>query len=250
MSETTAARRGTSLVRRLAAPVAAAALLAGVAGVWAAGAAYSAPAAGARAATGFGDCPALPEGVDPARWRCEVHTATPKLTMGEITTTLAPIAMTHAEGPLPDGADGQVWGALHSAPTAVPGGLTGTPAGGHAPALGLAIRPEYGGRSDFYTGRLSLRFRLLSPLLPRDCAIGASAPVDFQVKRSGPSRHVSEDPPVIEFSAYDDTFTAPAPEHCGPLTGPLGRRLGLPAASGNLLSYDASYTYRTYDRLP
>jgi hypothetical protein len=55
---------------------------------------------------------------------------------------------------------------------------------------------------------------------------------------------------VIEFSAYDDTFTAPAAEYCGPLTGPLNRRLGLPAAEGNLLSYDASYTFKTYDQLP
>ncbi|MFD9095867.1 hypothetical protein [Streptomyces collinus] len=86
--------------------------------------------------------------------------------------------------------------------------------------------------------------------MPRTCAIGTGEPVDFQVKRSGPSKWVSQDPPVIEFSAYDDTFSAPAPEHCGPLTGFLGRRLGLPAATGNLLSYDASYTFRTYDRLP
>ncbi|MGW1586474.1 hypothetical protein [Streptomyces sp. NPDC002386] len=249
MSETTAARRGPSLLRRLAAPVAAAALLAGAAGVWASGAAHAAPAAGTRSVAGFGDCPALPEGVDPARWRCEVHTAAPKLTMGEVTLTLAPMTMTHAEGPMPDGTNGQVWGALHSAPTAVPGGLTGTPAGEHAPGRGLAIRPEYGGRSDFYTGALSLRFRLLSPALPRGCVIGASEPVDFRAKRSGPSKWVSQDPPVIEFSAYDDTFTAPAPEHCGPLTGLLGRRLGLPAATGNLLSYDASYTFRTYDQL-
>ncbi|WP_459750037.1 hypothetical protein [Streptomyces sennicomposti] len=251
MSETTAARRGPSFARHLAVPVVAA-LLAGVAAVGAPGVAHSAPAAGPRAVTDYTDytdCPALPEGVDPARWRCEVHTAAPKLTMGKVTLTLAPITMTHAEGPLPDGTDGGVWGGMHSTPTVVPGGLTGTPAGGHAPAPGLAIRPEYGGRSDFYTGRLSLRFRLLSPLLPHGCVIGASEPVDFQVKRSGPSKWVSQDPPVIEFSAYDDTFAAPAPEHCGPLTGFLGRRLGLPAATGNLLSYDALYTFRTYDRL-
>ncbi|WP_333776947.1 hypothetical protein [Streptomyces sp. IBSBF 3136] len=250
MSKSPAAHSGPSFLRRLAAPVTAAALLAGVAGVWASGAAYAAPAAGTQSATDYADCPALPEGVDPARWRCEVHTATPQLTMGKITLTLAPITMTHAEGPLPDGTDGGVWGAMHSAPTAVPGGLTGTPAGAHAPITALSIQPEYGGRSDFYTGRLSLRFRLRSPLLPQSCAIGASEPVDFQVKRSGPSKWVSQDPPVIEFSAYDDTFAAPAPEHCGPLTGFLGRRLGLPAATGNLMAYDASYTFKTYDQLP
>ncbi len=178
-----------------------------------------------------------------------MHTAAPRLTMGAVTVDLAPITMTHAEGPLPDGSNGQVWGAMHSTPTAVPGGLTGTPAGDHAPALGMAIQPEYGGRSDFYTGTFSLRFRLVGPLLPHGCTIGASAPVDFRLKRSGPSKWVSQDPPVIEFSAYDDTFTAPAAEHCGPLTPSLNRRLGLPAAGHNLMSYDASYTFKTYDQL-
>ncbi|MGW2489512.1 hypothetical protein ACWCV9_20170 [Streptomyces sp. NPDC001606] len=171
------------------------------------------------------------------------------MTLGKVAVDLAPITMTHAEGPMPDGGNGQVWGAMHTTPTAVPGGLTGTPAGDRSPVLGLAIQPEYGGRSDFYTGTFSLRFRLLSPMLPQGCTVGASAPVDFRLKRSGPSKWISQDPPVIEFSAYDDTFTAPAAEHCGPLAGPLNRRLGLPADSGNLLSYDASYTFRTYDQL-
>ncbi|MEU6771697.1 hypothetical protein [Streptomyces sp. NPDC046759] len=241
-------------VRRLAgatgAALAGAAVLAGAAAVWAPGVAYAAPRATVSSGTDFSDCPALPDGVDPVRWRCEVHSASPQVTLGKVTVKLAPITMTHAEGPMPDGSNGQVWGAMHTTPTAVPGGLTGTPAGDRAAVLGLAIEPEYGGRFDAYTGQFSLRFRLLGPLLPPGCTIGASAPVDFQLKRSGPSRWVSQDPPVIEFSAYDDTFTAPAAEHCGPLTGPLDRRLGLPAAEGNLLSYDASYTFKTYDRLP
>ncbi|WP_234342674.1 hypothetical protein [Streptomyces sp. NRRL B-3648] len=239
--------------RRLA-TVAGAAALAGTAAVCAPGAAYASAAAvprvNAAPATDFGDCPPLPDGVDPGRWRCEVHTAAPRLTLGKLTVHLAPITMTHAEGPMPDGADGQVWGAMHSSPSAIPGGLTGTPVGDRAGALGLAIQPEYGGRSDFYTGTFSLRFRFLGPLLPHGCTVGAKDPVDFRLKRSGPSRWVSQDPPVIEFSAYDDTFSAPAAEHCGPLTGPLNRRLGLPATEGNLLSYDASYTFRTYDQLP
>ncbi|MEU6279847.1 hypothetical protein [Streptomyces sp. NPDC047028] len=254
MSKSTAARNRSYLGRRAVVAMAGAALAVGATGVWASGTASAAPAVTARPATGsasqFGDCPPLPEGVDPARWRCEVHTAAPELTMGKITVTLAPLTMTHAEGPMPDGSNGQVWGGMHSAPTTVPGGLTGTPAGDSVPALRLAIQLEYGGRSDFYTGQLSLRFRLLSPLLPQSCLIGGGRPVDFQAKRSGPSKWVSQNPPVIEFSAYDDTFAAPAPEHCGPLTRPLARRLGLPAATGNLLSYDASYTFKTYDQLP
>ncbi|MGW3262882.1 hypothetical protein [Streptomyces sp. NPDC001056] len=241
---------------RRAAAVAGAAVLAGTAAVCAPGVAYSAPRAAASAppATDFRDCPPLPDGVDPARWRCEVHTAAPVLTMGKVTVRLAPITMTHAEGPLPDGGDGQVWGAMHSAPTTVPGGLTGagtvTASDDRAPVRELSVQPEYGGRSDFYTGTFSLRFRLLDPLLAPGCTIGATAPVDFRLKRSGPSVWVSQDPPLIEFSAYDDTFTVPAAEHCGPLTRLLDRRLGLPAAEGNLMTYDASYTFRTYDRLP
>ncbi|MGW0997767.1 hypothetical protein [Streptomyces sp. NPDC002520] len=250
-------RRRLPLARRAALAVAGAAALAGLSGAYTPGYANSTPPAAASDGAAideppadFSDCPALPAGVDPTRWRCEVHTASPQLTIGEISVTFAPITMTHAEGPLPDGTNGQVWGAMHSTPTAVPGGLTGTPAGDHARQPGLAIRPEYGDRSDFYTGQFSLRFRLLSPLLPHDCAIGASAPVDFRLKRSGPSQWLSKNPPLIRFSAYDDTFTAPAAENCGPLTGRLNRRLGLPAASGNQMSYDAIYTFRTYDQLP
>ncbi|MFB7502245.1 hypothetical protein [Streptomyces broussonetiae] len=249
MKKSTAARPGSSPVRRVAA-VAGVAVLAATAAVCAPVAAYAAPRAVAASAADFSDCPPLPDGVDPARWRCEVHAAAPRLTMGKVTVALAPITMTHAEGPMPDGGDGQVWGAMHSTPTAVPGGLTGTPAGDRSAALGLAIRPEYGGRSDFYTGRFSLRFRLLSPLLPHGCTVGARAPVDFRLKRSGPSTRISQDPPVIAFSAYDDTFTAPAAEDCGPLTGPLNHRLGLPATTGNLMTYDATYTFKTYDQLP
>ncbi|MER6026523.1 hypothetical protein [Streptomyces sp. NPDC001851] len=249
MTKSAVARPGSSSARRVAA-VAGAAVLAGTAAVCAPGVAYSAPLATAATATDYSDCPPLPEGVDPGRWRCEVHTAAPRLTLGSVTVKLGTITMTHAEGPMPDGSKGQVWGAMHSSATAIPGGLTGSPAGDRAAVLGLAVQPEYGGRFDAYTGQFSLRFRLLGPLLPHSCVIGADAPVDFQLKRSGPSKWVSQDPPVIEFSAYDDTFAAPAAGHCGPLTAPLNRRLGLPAATGNLLSYDASYTFKTYDQLP
>ncbi|MFH8339448.1 hypothetical protein [Streptomyces sp. AM6-12] len=224
---------------RRAAALAGAAVLAGTAAVCAPGVAYSAPRAAASPvpATDFRDCPPLPGGVDPGRWRCEVHTAATVLTMGKVTVRFAPITMTHAEGPMPDGGNGQVWGAMHSTPATVPG------------VRGLAIQPEYGGRSDAYTGTFSLRFRLLDPLLAPGCTIGATAPVDFRMKRSGPSTWVSQDPPLIEFSAYDDTFTAPAAEHCGPLTPLVNHRLGLPAAGGNLMTYDASYTFKTYDQL-
>lgn len=256
MPNTTADPPRFPLARRAAVSFAGVVALTGLAGAYTPGFAYAEPpapadtAAVAQPAADFSDCPALPAGVDPARWRCEVHTAAPRLTVGKVTVTLAPITMTHAEGPLPDGARGQVWGAMHSAPTALPDGVLGTTQGERARRPRLAIQPEYGGRSDFYTGQFSLRFRLMSPRLPQGCTIGAGAPVDFQLKRSGPSQWISTNPPLIRFSAYDDTFAAPAAENCGPMAGPLNRRLGLPAPSGNLMTYDATYTFRTYDQLP
>lgn len=250
MSHTTTDHRRPALARRAAVSLAGAAALTAVAGAYSPGPAYAAPTVADQSLTDFSECPALPAGVDPSRWRCEVHMAAPQLTMGKMTVTLAPITMTHAEGPLPDGTNGQVWGAMHTTPTAVEGGFPAAAVGGHARLPGLAIRPEYGGRSDFYTGQFSLRFRLLSLLLAPNCTIGAGEPVDFRLKRSGPSQWVSQDPPLIKFSAYDDTFGAPAAEHCGPLTKLLNQRLGLPAASGNLMTYDAAYTFKTYDRLP
>ncbi|PKT73744.1 hypothetical protein CW362_06735 [Streptomyces populi] len=32
------------------------------------------------------------------------------MTLGKVTVALSPITMTHAEGPMPDGTEGQVWG--------------------------------------------------------------------------------------------------------------------------------------------
>ncbi|WP_197084781.1 hypothetical protein [Saccharothrix sp. ST-888] len=201
--------------------------------------------------TDYSDCPELPAGVDPARWRCEVSAAAPELTMGGVKQLkLAPITMTHAEGPLADGTMAQVWGAMHTAPTAVPGGLTGTGAGDRSPLLGMTVEPRYGGRSDFYTGQISLGFRLAGPLLPEGCGIAADAPVDFRLKRSGKSVWLSQNPPLIKFAAYADEFAVPAAKDCGPLSGLLNRRLGLPSASGNLMTYDAEYTFKTYDQLP
>lgn len=39
----------------------------------------------------------------------------------------------------------------------------------------------------------------------------------------------------------------PAAEDCGPMAASLSRRVGLPAPSGNLMTYDATCTFRTYD---
>lgn len=202
-------------------------------------------------AVGYPDCPRLPAGAEPSRWRCEVHLASPRLRLGAVDIpALRPIMMVHAEGPMPDGTPGQVWGSWRSAgPSAVPGGLTGTRAGDRSRLLGLSLELSDASRVDFYTGATSARFALVGPLVPDGCTVGGSVPVNIALKRAGSSQWISRNPPLVHFSAYDDTFAAPAPEGCGPLTGLLSRRLGLPASGGNVLSYDASYTFRMYDRL-
>ncbi|MBY8882735.1 hypothetical protein K7862_34625 [Streptomyces sp. PLK6-54] len=205
----------------------------------------------------FRDCPALPAGVDPSQWRCEALTATGSLTLGSRTVpALAPMTITHAEGPLADGGDGQVWGAMRSGPGPVPGGLLGIPGtADRNPWTSLSLMPEYGGRSDFYStgnslGLLTLRFRVLSPLLPRTCVIGRDNPVELRLQRVGGSQWVSQDPPVIDFDARDDAFAVPAATGCGPLGPLVDAHLGVPAATGNSIALSASYTFATYDRLP
>ncbi|MFD9013579.1 hypothetical protein ACFVZ8_19780 [Streptomyces sp. NPDC059558] len=218
-------------------------------------------AAGASAAPtptyDFSDCPAIPSGVDATHWKCEVLTATGSMRLGNRDVPeLAPMTITHAEGPMPDGSNGQVWGALRGGPTAVPGGLLGTPPGDRGPLLGLSLQPEYGGRSDFYTvgdrmGLFTLRFRAVSPLLPGGCVIGGGdAPIEIRLTRVGSSEWISKNPPVIKFTATDDTFTVPAATGCGPLTRLVNDRLGLPAQTGNRITFSAVYTFKTYDLLP
>ncbi|MFD7260611.1 hypothetical protein [Streptomyces sp. NPDC059874] len=244
------------VLRRTAAGLAFAAVL-GAAAFTATGAAEAAETPTTAPAYDFSDCPAIPAGVDAARWKCEVLTATGSLTLGSRTLPeLAPMTITHAEGPLPDGTNGQVWGALRGAPTAVPGGILGGPAGEHNPRMALSLQPEYGGRSDFYSvgdnmGLFTVRFRALGPALPDGCAIGGGdTPIEFRLKRSGSSQWVSKNPPVIKFDAYDNTFTTPAATGCGPLGGLVNNRLGLPAATGNSITLSAYYTFKTYDQLP
>ncbi|MCX5409799.1 hypothetical protein OHA37_38875 [Streptomyces sp. NBC_00335] len=254
-------KRTQAGLRRTGAGIAFAAVL-GAAAFTATGAAEAAepPAANAPAAApayDFGDCPAIPAGVDATRWKCEVLTATGSLTLGNRTLPeLAPMTITHAEGPLPDGSNGQVWGALRGGPTTVPGGILGWPAGAHNPRMALTLQPEYGGRSDFYSvgnnmGLFTLRFRAVSPALPDGCVIGGGdAPIEFRLKRLGSAQLVSTNPPIIKFNAYDDTFTTPAATGCGPLGGLVNNRLGLPATTGNSINLSAYYTFKTYDQLP
>ncbi|MFD7625499.1 hypothetical protein ACFV7Q_05535 [Streptomyces sp. NPDC059851] len=264
--EITAEKRSSTARRVARGTVAAALTAAAVAGVAVPATAAPATAPGAAPVAipvavpvyDFSDCPAIPAGVDASKWKCEVLTATGALDLGSRRIPeLAPMTITHAEGPMPDGSKGQVWGALRGGPTAVPGGLLDHRAGeaGH-PLFPLSLQPEYGGRSDFYSvgssmGLFTLRFRVLSPLLPQDCVIGGGdKPLEIRLQRVGSSQWVSRNPPVIAFEAKDDAFTAPAAEGCGPLGRLVNKRLGLPAATGNSIAFSATYTFKTYDQLP
>ncbi|MGF1430983.1 hypothetical protein [Kitasatospora sp. LaBMicrA B282] len=197
-----------------------------------------------------------------------------QLTLGSVELpALRPMTMVHAEGPMPDGSFGMVFGALKDRPTPVPGGLFGSadglagsdsaggldnPAGsddsdGADGLFGLGVQTQYGSSAALYGGgdpsELPLSFRLDSPLLGADCRIGTDAqPVMLHLVRSGPSTWLSQNPPLIRFSA-SSTFPTPAVTGCGPLTDLLDQRLGLPAATGSQVSYTAEYTFESYDRL-
>ena len=193
-------------------------------------------------APAYADCPKeLPAGADRAKWSCEVSAAYGHIKLGGLDLPdIKPITLVHAEGPLPDGTFGQVFGSVRAEPTPVPG------------APGLFVQAGYGGYADFLGGAVDLRFRLVSPLLNRACAIGTDEnPVKLRLTRDAPSTWLSQDPPLIRFPAHDDTFTTPEATGCGPLGRALNHRFALPAASGeSLVTYTAYYTFRTYDRLP
>jgi hypothetical protein len=164
--------------------------------------------------------------------------ATGRLTLGSLDLpAIAPMTITHAEGKL-NGVDAQVFGRLRSGPTSVAGGL-------------LQVTPRYAGQADFFQhgdikGSVSLRFELRGPLLPRSCAIGG--PVRTALRQVGNTTVISTEPPVLAFSLADDALTVPAARNCGPLTGLLNRRAGLPG-SGQL-RLDTQYSYVGYDALP
>ncbi|MFJ9413966.1 hypothetical protein ACIRPT_07330 [Streptomyces sp. NPDC101227] len=188
----------------------------------------------------FRDCPVLPPGVDAAKWRCEVFVMKGSLTVGALhVPDLAPMTATNAEGPMPDGSRGQVFGGIRSAATRVDGGLR--------------IQPQYAGFSDFYPdgvhrGALDMKFRLLHPLLGEHCTIGAdSDPAALRFVQDGSTEWVSKEPPILKFSIHDNAFAAPRTHGCGPLGKAVDRRLGLPAPSGrSAISATAVYTFRSY----
>jgi hypothetical protein len=197
----------------------------------------------------FSDCPALPAGVDAAKWRCEVLVAQATATIGEATLPVDFTAVTHAEGPMPDGTPGQVFGGFRAARLPVPGRQSGD---GHGPKLWM--QPHLTATPDFYSqsGAMSLTFQLTGPRLGEHCSIGTdAAPVQVAAGRvAGTTQWLSQDPPVITFQVLDQTFAAPEVSGCGRAGGELDRRFGLPSPSGaNRLSGTVFYSFKSYNQL-
>ncbi|MFI9103247.1 hypothetical protein ACIGXA_22260 [Streptomyces fildesensis] len=193
----------------------------------------------------YRDCPQLPSGADPSAWRCEVMVANIRITTGRIPAVEAPLTITHSEGPLPDGTTGQVFGAMHARPVAVPG------------IPGLRIQPEYAGHADFIgngtiRGSIDIKLRLQYPGSRRSCAIGSDrAPLTVTSTAYGPTQWVSQQPPIIKGEMYDSTFAVPGVNGCGPIVDRLlDSAFALPSPAGrNQFSIVGYYSFRTHAEL-
>lgn len=173
----------------------------------------------------FADCPALPEGADPARWRCEVLMSTGTIRFGNLAEQqLGAMRLTFAEGEL-DGEFAQVFGALRAEPARVPG-------------TRMDMRIEYAGFADFLSdgdrmGEQHLKIRVISRFLPDTCTIGSNRdPIRFRpIRTSGPDV-VSTNPRILRFTIEDTEFAVPKARGCGVLNGLVNKRFGLPAPAG------------------
>jgi hypothetical protein len=223
------------VLRRVAVAVLAAAAVVGLAQ----------PAAAAPLPTfDFADCPALPEGADPALWRCEVLMSTGTIRFGNLAEQpVTGMRLTFAEGTL-DGKFAQVFGALRAEPTRVPG----------LPRTDMRI--EYAGFADFLSdgdrmGEQHLKLRLISPFLPRTCTIGSDEdPIRLRpIRTSGPDV-ISTDPRVLRFTIEDKELAVPRARGCGVFNGLVNKRLGLPAPAGtNVITLDTLVGLKDYPEL-
>jgi hypothetical protein len=191
----------------------------------------------------FEACPAtseLPEGADPAAWRCEVMVATGHLRLGRIDQPIdQPMTITFAEGRI-DGEFAQVFAEMTAEPLRIR----------HTP---WSITPVYAGFFDFESnderrGELDLAFALSGPLVPSGCSIGSEAePVHLVLRDTSETAVISEEPMVVAFSIADEEFATPRTSGCGSLGPVLDRLLRLPSSSGeNGIALDAHVALRPY----
>jgi hypothetical protein len=187
----------------------------------------------------FTDCPALPEGADPAEWRCEVLVSSGTIRFGNVAEqSTGTMRMTFAERNV-NGDYAQVFGALRAEP--IPG-----------PLPHMSMRIEYAGYANFLSdgdrmGEQHLKIRLL----PGPCTIGSDQdPIKFRpIRTSGPDV-ISTDPPVLRFTIEDTAFTVPKARGCGPFDRLVNRRLGLPAPAGtNAMTFTTLVGLKQYTEL-
>jgi hypothetical protein len=199
----------------------------------------------------YADCPTIPDGADPARWRCEVLMSNGTIRFGRIAEQpTGAMRLTFAEGTL-DGKYAQVFGALRADPVRVPGGLLGT--GDRNPLLRMDTRIEYAGYADFHSngdqmGEQHLKLRVISPLLPDTCTIGSDQdPITFRpIRTSGPDT-ISTDPRVLRFTIEDNAFAVPGAHGCGDLDHLVNWRFGLAAPAGtNAMTFTTLVGLRGY----
>ena len=206
--------------------------------------AHSAPDPTDPASYDFSDCPSLPSDLDPATWRCEVHLATGEITIGRSRISGIPMRLVHAEGPLPDGTTGQIFGTLQSRTMLVPGGG----AGDHR----LTVQVRYAGYADLVgngpdPGGLYLMLAVRGPGLGERCTIGTPTdPIRTHAARLGDTTTIPTNPPIKQFTLQDTAFTVPAASSCDGHDRRLNARFGLPSAAGNRLTLQAAYTYQMY----
>jgi hypothetical protein len=195
------------------------------------------------------DCPkTLPDGADPARWRCEVLTTNATAKFGAIgPLTLGRQRLTFAEGTL-DGQYAQVFGGLHSEPTVVTGGLLGNR------LIPLAFQVQYAGASDFHgdppnMGFVAMKLKVISPLLPRSCSIGTDEdPMMIRPLAAGSPQPVAGHPELRMTTLQDNRFAMPRAHGCGVFTSVVEHRFGVPTqAGGNKITLPTYVFIQQYD---
>jgi hypothetical protein len=207
--------------------------------------AHAAPDPTDPASYDFSDCPALPADLDPTGWRCEVHLATGEVTAGRLRLSGIPMRLVHAEGPLPDGTTGQIFGTLWSRPAVV-----------HDAGRRLTVQVRYAGYADLVgngpdPGGLYLMLAVRGPGLGDHCTIGTPAdPIRTHAARVGDTTTIPTDPPIRQFTLQDTAFTVPAASRCDGHDRWLDSQFGLPSAAGNTLTLKTAYTYQMYSSRP
>jgi len=189
----------------------------------------------------FADCPAIPDGVDRAKWRCEEMHASGSIRIGTVELPVT-LKTTHAEGRRPGETKTEfIFGALRSDPVPLPG------------VLPSSLTLEYAGHIDFLAGPplaevLHLKYRLTNRLVGDACYLGTDEdPIKVVGAIVGDRVPLPEDPSILTFAVEDNAFAVPASRGCGRLGHLVDRRFGLPSTGS--LRLTVYFSIKTYDNI-